>query len=173
MSRRIAPNTTATNNRQITVNSISKAPSEASAGAPNLATVKAIAPKAPIGAFGAIAFTVAKFGASALASLGALLIEFTAVCLLFVVVVFGTILRLMGLSLFRLLFYIREEIVVVAATTSNEAVLPRIIEKLRGLGCEESVVGLVVPAGYSFNLDGTCLYLATATMFLAQATGTS
>ncbi len=127
---------------------------------------------APIGAFGAIAFTVGAFGAQSLVSLGALLAEFYVVCLLFVFVVFGAIARAMGLSLFKLLYYIRDEILIVAATTSTETVLPRIIEKMEKLGCEESVVGLVVPAGYSFNLDGTCLYLATATMFLAQATNT-
>lgn len=127
---------------------------------------------APLGAFGAIAFTVGRFGADSLVSLGALLFEFYVVCLLFVFVVFGVIARAMGLSLFRLLYHIRDELVIVAATTSTETVLPRIIEKMEKLGCEESVVGLVVPAGYSFNLDGTCLYLATATVFLAQATNT-
>jgi len=80
--------------------------------------------------------------------------------------------RGLGISLFKLLFYIRDEILIVAATTSTEAVLPRVIEKMRGVGCDESVVGLVVPAGYSLNLDGTCLYLATVVVFLAQATNT-
>ncbi len=127
---------------------------------------------APVGAFGAIAFTVGRFGAQSLLSLGSLLAEYYVVCLLFVFLVFGAIARAMGLSLWRLLHYIRDEILVVAATTSTETVLPRIIEKMEALGCEELVVGLVVPAGYSFNLDGTCLYLATATVFLAQATNT-
>jgi len=127
---------------------------------------------APVGAFGAIAFTVGKFGPAALASLGTLIAEFTLVCLAFVLVVFGFILRALGLSLFRLLITIRDEILIVAATTSTEAVLPRVIEKMRDVGCDESVVELVVPAGYSLNLDGTCLYLATVTVFLAQATGT-
>lgn len=127
---------------------------------------------APIGAFGAMAFTVGAFGAQSLISLGTLLAEFYVVCVLFVFLVFGVIARAMGLSLFRLLHFIREELVIVAATTSTETVLPRIIEKMEKLGCEESVVGLVVPAGYSFNLDGTCLYLATTTVFLAQATNT-
>jgi aerobic C4-dicarboxylate transport protein len=127
---------------------------------------------APIGAFGAIAFTVGRFGAGSLASLGALLVEFYAVCLLFVFVVLGAIARACGVSLFRLLYYIREEILIVAATTSSETVLPRLVQKLEALGCEESVVGLVVPTGYSFNLDGTCLYLATVVVFLAQATNT-
>ena len=127
---------------------------------------------APLGAFGAIAFTVGRFGAGSLASLGALLIEFYTVCLLFVFIVLGAVARACGVSLFRLLHYIREEILIVAATTSSETVLPRLVQKLEALGCEESVVGLVVPTGYSFNLDGTCLYLATAVVFLAQATNT-
>jgi len=127
---------------------------------------------APIGAFGAIAFTVGKFGMSSLTQLGALIAEFYVVCLVFVFVVLGGIARWAGISLFRLLYFIRDEVVIVAATTSTETVLPRIIEKMRRLGCEESVVGLVVPTGYSFNLDGTCLYLATVTVFLAQATNT-
>ncbi len=127
---------------------------------------------APIGAFGAIAFTVGRFGAGSLLPLAKLLLEFYLVCLAFVAVVFGAIAYWVGVSLVRLLAYIRDEIVIVAATTSGEAVLPRLMEKLRALGCEESVVGLVVPAGYSFNLDGTCLYLSTAVVFLAQATNT-
>ena len=127
---------------------------------------------APIGAFGAIAFTIGKFGAGSLISLGALIGEFYAVCLVFVFVVLGLIARLAGVSLLRLMARIREELLIVAATTSSETVLPRLIQKLTAMGCEESVVGLVIPAGYSFNLDGTCLYLATAAVFLAQATGT-
>jgi len=127
---------------------------------------------APIGAFGAVAFTVGAFGLQTLARLGGLIVEFYAVSLVFVFVVFGVLMRLMGVRLLKLLYFIRDEIVIVAATTSSETVLPRIIEKLEALGCDESVVGLVVPAGYSFNLDGTCLYLVTAAMFLAQATNT-
>lgn len=127
---------------------------------------------APLGAFGAIAFTVGRFGASSLLSLGALILEFYIVCLLFVFVVLGGVARLIGVSIFRLLYYIREELLIVAATTSSETVLPRLVQKLQALGCEESVVGLVIPTGYSFNLDGTCLYLATAAVFLAQATNT-
>ncbi len=127
---------------------------------------------APIGAFGAMAFTVGRFGAGSLVALGKLLLEFYAVSLGFVLVVFGAVAYWAGVSLVRLLAYLREEIVIVAATTSTETVLPRLMQKLRALGCEESVVGLVVPAGYSFNLDGTCLYLSTAVVFLAQATNT-
>ena len=127
---------------------------------------------APLGAFGAIAFTVGRFGAGSLLSLGALILEFYVVCLLFTFVVLGGVARMLGVSIFRLLYYIREELLIVAATTSSETVLPRLVQKLQALGCEESVVGLVIPTGYSFNLDGTCLYLATAAVFLAQATNT-
>src|SRR5258706_3266841 len=127
---------------------------------------------APLGAFGAIAFTVGRFGAGSLVSLGALIIEFYVVCLLFVFLVLCGVARLIGVSIFRLLYYIPEELLIVAATTSSETVLPRLVQRLQALGCEESVVGLVIPTGYSFNLDGTCLYLATAAVFLAQATNT-
>jgi len=127
---------------------------------------------APLGAFGSIAFTVGKFGTHSLLALAALLIEFYVVSVLFVFVVLGAVAWWADVSLFRLMHYIREEIVIVAATTSTETVLPRLMQRLRELGCEESVVGLVVPTGYSFNLDGTCLYLATVVVFLAQATNT-
>jgi aerobic C4-dicarboxylate transport protein len=127
---------------------------------------------APLGAFGSIAFTVGRFGASSLLSLGSLILEFYLVSLIFVFGVLGTIAWWAGVSLLRLLRFIREELVIVAATTSTETVLPRIMQRLRELGCEESVVGLVIPTGYSFNLDGTCLYLATVVVFLAQATNT-
>lgn len=127
---------------------------------------------APAGAFGAIAFTVAKFGMGSLLALGELLVEFYLVSALFVFIVFGAICRAMGVSLFRLLAYLKDEIVIVAATTSTETVLPQLMRKLKDAGCEESVVGLVVPTGYSFNLDGTCLYLSTTAVFLAQATNT-
>jgi aerobic C4-dicarboxylate transport protein len=127
---------------------------------------------APLGALGAIAFTVGAFGLHALLAMASLLGEFYVVCALFVAIVFGAILRTLDLSLMRLLAYMKDELLIVAATTSTEAVLPQIIGKMRAAGCEESVVGIVVPAGYSFNLDGTCLYLATASLFLAQATNT-
>jgi len=127
---------------------------------------------APLGAFGAIAFTVAKFGVSSLVSLGQLIAEFYLVSALFVLVVFGAIAWGVGVNIFRLMAYLRDEIVIVAATTSTETVLPRLMEKMTALGCDESVVGLVLPTGYAFNLDGTCLYLATAAVFLAQATHT-
>jgi aerobic C4-dicarboxylate transport protein len=126
----------------------------------------------PIGAFGAIAFTVGKFGAGSLISLGGLLLSFYATCLVFIFAVLFPVAHLCGINLIKFIRYIREELLIVIATTSSETVLPRMIAKLEALGCEESVVGLVIPAGYSFNLDGTCLYLATAAIFLAQATDT-
>src|SRR5580692_5509683 len=127
---------------------------------------------APFGAFGAIAFTVGKFGIGSLASLGELLLGFYATCIIFIAIGLGPVARLCGFSLLKLIRYIKEELLICIATTSSETVLPRIIDKLERLGCEKSVVGLVVPTGYSFNLDGTCLYLATAAVFLAQATNT-
>jgi aerobic C4-dicarboxylate transport protein len=125
---------------------------------------------APIGAFGAIAFTVGKFGVGSLASLGKLLGGFYLTCVIFVIVALGPVARLCGISLLKLIRYVWEELLICIATTSSETVLPRIITKLENLGCERSVVWLVIPTGYSFNLDGTCLYLAAATVFLAQAT---
>jgi aerobic C4-dicarboxylate transport protein len=127
---------------------------------------------APLGAFGAIAFTVGKFGAGSLVSLGKLLGGFYVTCLIFVFGVLWPVARWCGFSLFQLIGYLREELLIVFATTSSETVLPQLMKKLEGLGCEETIVGLVVPTGYSFNLDGTCLYLATTTVFLAQATNT-
>ncbi|MGV1947631.1 MULTISPECIES: C4-dicarboxylate transporter DctA [unclassified Agrobacterium] len=127
---------------------------------------------APLGAFGAIAFTIGQFGTSSLWSLGSLIIEFFVICTLFTAIVFGGIAHWCGVSLLRLFSYLWDEIIIVAATTSTETVLPRLIQKMGKVGCEESVVGFVVPAGYSFNLDGTCLYLTTVAVFLAQATNT-
>ena len=127
---------------------------------------------APLGAFGAMAFTVGAYGIASLLSLGKLVAGFYATCLLFVFLVLGPVARLAGFSIWALLKYIKEEMLVVFGTSSSESVLPRIMVKLENLGCEESVVGLVIPTGYSFNLDGTCLYLVTATVFLAQATNT-
>jgi len=127
---------------------------------------------APIGAFGAIAFTVGKYGAGALLSLGNLLICFYVTCLVFIFCVLGPVARLCGFSLFKLIRFLREEILVCLATTSSESVLPRMLTKMEQLGCKPSIVGLIIPTGYSFNLDGTCLYLAAVTVFLAQATNT-
>jgi aerobic C4-dicarboxylate transport protein len=127
---------------------------------------------APLGAFGAMAFTVGRYGTGALWSLGALLVSFYVTCLIFVFGALAAVAWLCGFSLLALIRWIREEILIVFATTSSETVLPRIITKLEQLGCRRDVVGLVIPTGYSFNLDGTCLYLATTTVFLAQATDT-
>ena len=127
---------------------------------------------APLGAFGAIAFTVGKYGAGTLWSLGKLLICFYVTCLVFIFLILAPICRVCGFSLLKLMRYIREEILICFATTSSESVLPRMLTKLEACGCKASVVGLVIPTGYSFNLDGTCLYLAAVTVFLAQATNT-
>ena len=127
---------------------------------------------APIGAFGAIAFTVGKFGAGSLVSLGKLLGGFYVTCLIFIFGVLWPVASWCGFSLFKLIRYIREELLIAFATTTSETVLPQLMRKLEALGCEESIVGLVIPTGYSFNLDGTCLYLATTAVFLAQATNT-
>jgi aerobic C4-dicarboxylate transport protein len=128
---------------------------------------------APLGAFGAIAFTVGRFGTGALWSLAELLISFYVTCLIFVFGALSVVAWLCGFSLLALIRWMREELLIVFATTSSETVLPRIMTKLETLGCRRDVVGLVIPTGYSFNLDGTCLYLATTTVFLAQATDTS
>ena len=126
---------------------------------------------APIGAFGAMAFTVGRYGIASLVTLGLLLAGVYLTCALFIVLVLGTIVRMAGLSLWKLLRYIREEILIVAGTASSETVLPRIIEKMEFLGCRKSVVGLVIPTGYSFNLDGTAIYMTMATVFMAQVSG--
>jgi aerobic C4-dicarboxylate transport protein len=127
---------------------------------------------APMGAFGAIAFTVGKFGTASLVSLGKLLSGFYVVCLIFIFGVLWPVAHCCGFSIFKLIRFIREELLIVFATTSSETVLPQLMRKLEVLGCEETIVGLVIPTGYSFNLDGTCLYLATTTVFLAEATNT-
>ena len=127
---------------------------------------------APLGAFGAMAFTIGKYGIVSLVSLAELMAAFYTTCLIFVFGVLGTIARLTGFSILRFIRYIKEELLIVLGTSSSEAVLPRMIAKMEILGCEESVVGLVIPTGYSFNLDGTCIYLTMATLFLAQATNT-
>lgn len=126
---------------------------------------------APIGAFGAIAFTVGKFGPSTLLALGRLVAEFYLCCAVFVLLVLWPIAHWAGLSLFRLMRYLGAEILIVLGTSSGETVFPRLNAKLRALGCEESVVALVLPTGYAFNHDGTCLYFATVSVFLAQAVG--
>jgi aerobic C4-dicarboxylate transport protein len=126
---------------------------------------------APIGAFGAMAFTIGKYGLGSLAQLGALIGTFYLTSLLFVLVVLGAVARLVGFSILRFLAYIRDELLIVLGASSSEAVLPQMMEKLERLGAARPVVGLVIPAGYSFNLDGTNIYMTLATLFLAQATG--
>ena len=128
---------------------------------------------APLGAFGAMAFTIGKYGIVSLLSLGQLLVAFYATCFIFVFVVLGGVAHLTGFSLWRFLKYIKEELLLVLGTSSSELALPRLIAKLEVLGCEKSVVGLVVPSGYSFNLDGSCIMLTTMAIFVAQATNTS
>jgi len=127
---------------------------------------------APLGAFGAMAVTIGKYGVGTLASLGKLMAVFYLTCLIFIFVVLGGIARLAGFSIWKFIKYIKEELLIVLGTSSSESVLPRMINKLENLGCKESVVGLVIPTGYSFNLDGTCIYLTMAAIFLAQATNT-
>jgi len=127
---------------------------------------------APIGAFGAMAFTIGKFGLGSLSKLGMLMGGFYLTCLLFIFIVLGSIARLCGFSIFKFVKYIKEELLIVLGTSSSESVLPRMMAKLENLGCSKSVVGLVIPTGYSFNLDGTSIYLTMAALFVAQATNT-
>ena len=127
---------------------------------------------APIGAFGAMAFTIGKYGVATLLSLAKLMVAFYATCVIFIIVVLGGFAMLAGFNIFKFIRYIKEELLIVLGTSSSESVLPRMIAKMENLGCEKSVVGLVIPTGYSFNLDGTCIYLTMAALFLAQATNT-
>jgi len=127
---------------------------------------------APLGAFGAMAFTIGKYGLGTLTQLGELMACFYSTCLLFIFVVLGLIARLHGFGIWRFVTYIKEELFLVLGTSSSEVALPRIMVKLENLGAHKSVVGLVVPAGYSFNLDGTSIYLTMAAIFIAQATNT-
>ncbi len=127
---------------------------------------------APIGALGAMAFTVGKYGIATLLSLGQLMGSVYVTCLLFILGVLGIVCAIFGFSILKLIRYIREELLIVLGTSSSESVLPRMLAKMENLGCDESVVGLVIPSGYSFNLDGTCIYLTMAAVFLAQATQT-
>jgi aerobic C4-dicarboxylate transport protein len=127
---------------------------------------------APLGAFGAMAFTIGNFGVGTLLQLAELMACFYVTCLLFVFIVLGTIARGHGFGIWPFVKYVGEEILIVFGTSSSEAVLPQLMEKLERIGVNRSIVGVVVPAGYSFNLDGTAIYLAMATVFIAQATGT-
>jgi len=126
---------------------------------------------APFGAFGAMAYTIGKFGPAALGNLVGLIVLFYATAGLFVVVVLGLIARLVGFNIFKFIAYIKDELLIVLGTSSSESALPQLMEKLERLGCSKSVVGLVVPTGYSFNLDGTNIYMTLATLFIAQALG--
>ena len=136
------------------------------------AIVGMIMKTAPLGAFGAMAFTIGTFGIGTLAELGKLIACFYATCLLFIFVVLNAIAWWHRFSVWRFIRHIKDEIFIVFGTSSSESALPRIMEKLEGLGVERSVVGVVIPSGYSFNLDGTAIYLAIATVFIAQATNT-
>lgn len=134
--------------------------------------IKIIMKVAPLGAFGAMSFTIGKYGLGSLTSLGSLMLSFYITCLIFIFLVLGGILRFFGFRLFWFLKYILDELIIVLGTSSSEAALPSLMTKLEKMGCSESVVGLVVPTGYSFNLDGTSIYLTMAAVFLAQATNT-
>jgi len=127
---------------------------------------------APIGAFGAMSFTIGKYGLSSLGPLLRLIASFWTTSILFVVVVFGAVAWMAGFSLFKFLVHIKEEILLVLATSSSETAIPTLMEKLEGLGCSRSLVGLIVPTGYTFNTDGSALYMTLAALFVAQATNT-
>jgi aerobic C4-dicarboxylate transport protein len=126
---------------------------------------------APIGAFGAMAFTIGKYGIGTLANLATLVATFYATSLLFVLIVLGAVAKFAGFSIFKLIAYLKAELLLVLGTSSSESALPSLIEKLERAGCPKSIVGLVVPTGYSFNLDGTNIYMTLAALFIAQATG--
>lgn len=134
--------------------------------------VQMIMKVAPIGAFGAMAFTIGKYGIASLVSLASLMATFYLTCLLFIFIVLGTICRLHGFSITKFIRYIKEELLIVLGTSSSESVLPRMMAKLEKAGATKSTVGLVIPTGYSFNLDGTAIYLTMAAVFIAQATDT-
>lgn len=127
---------------------------------------------APIGAFGAMAFTIGQYGIASMAPLAKLMLGFYATCIIFVFIILGAILRMMSISIWQLMKYIKEELFIVLGTSSSESVLPRIMDKMTELGCKKSVVGMVIPTGYSFNLSGTAIYLTMAAIFIAQATNT-
>ena len=127
---------------------------------------------APIGAFGAMAFTIGKYGVASLLPLAKLMGTFYATCLIFIFLVLGAIARAHGFSIWKFIKYIKEELLIVLGTSSSESVLPRMMAKLENLGVKKSTVGLVIPTGYSFNLDGTAIYLTMAAVFIAQATNT-
>jgi len=134
--------------------------------------VNIIMKAAPVGAFGAMAFTIGRYGIASLLPMAKLMGSVYTTCILFILLVLGTIGRLCGFSVLRLIVFIREELLIVLGTSSSESALPKLMTKLEFLGCSKSVVGLVVPAGYSFNLDGTNIYMTMAALFIAQATNT-
>src|ERR1700730_2049487 len=134
--------------------------------------IRIIVRVAPIGAFGAMAFTIGAYGVGSLVNLGALVATFYATALLFVLLVLGAIARFSGFSILRFIAYIKDELLIVLGTSSSETVLPHMMQKMEHLGASKSVVGLVIPTGYSFNLDGTNIYMTLSTLFLAQATNT-
>src|SRR5579871_390770 len=134
--------------------------------------IRIVVRAAPVGAFGAMAFTIGAYGVGSLLNLGALIATFYVTALLFVLVVLGTIARFSGFSILRFIGYIKDELLIVLGTSSSETVLPHMMQKMEHLGASKSVVGLVIPTGYSFNLDGTNIYMTLATLFLAQATNT-
>ena len=136
------------------------------------AIVNVVMKLAPIGAFGAMAFTIGKYGLGSLLSLGKLMGTFYMTCLFFIFVVLGLIARVHGFSIWKFIKYIKEELLIVLGTSSSESVLPRMMEKMENLGAKKTTVGLVIPTGYSFNLDGTSIYLTMAAVFIAQATNT-
>ena len=136
------------------------------------AVINIIMKAAPIAAFGAMSYTIGAFGITQLKPLAGLMGTFYLTCILFIIIVLGGVLKAFGFNIFKLLFYIKDELLIVLGTSSSESALPPLIEKLESAGCSKSVVGLVVPAGYSFNLDGTSIYLTMAAVFIAQATDT-
>ena len=133
--------------------------------------IKIIMWAAPLGAFGGMAFTVAQFGSGALANLGLLALTFWGTCAVFVFGVLGTVCRFSGFSILRVIRMIRDELLIIVGTSSSETVLPRLLAKLQGAGASKQTVGLVIPTGYSFNLDGTCIYLTLGALFIVQAAG--
>jgi aerobic C4-dicarboxylate transport protein len=126
---------------------------------------------APIGAFGGMAYTVAKFGGGALQNLGLLAVTFWATCAIFVFLVLGSVARVAGFSILKLIRLIRDELLIIVGTSSSETVLPRLLAKLETAGASKETVGVVIPTGYSFNLDGTCIYLTLGALFITQAAG--
>jgi aerobic C4-dicarboxylate transport protein len=134
--------------------------------------VRLVMRAAPIGAFGAMAFTIGRYGVGTLIQLGQLMASVYTTCLLFILVALGGVALLCGFNILKFIRYIKDELLIVLGTSSSESVLPRMMARMEQLGCHPSVVGLVIPTGYSFNLDGTCIYLTMAAIFLAQATNT-